>query len=181
MLSGEVIMPRIVIDTETTGLPSSQYAAPVSIGAVLVSDEGEIVDTFYSLVLPDIIHTGEYLDAQRIHGIPLARLIEADVPSSREATDLLRAWWEKHGRPMLHAYNVSFDELMIRRMGWEPRGYWGDCIQTHASRVMGVGRASLNAAVRHFGLPGRRPDAEHHALEDARLAASVALASGLWR
>ena len=180
MISGEVIM-HIVIDTETTGLPSSQYAAPVSVGAVVVSDEGEVMDTFYTIVLPDIIHTGEYMDAEKIHGIPLSRLLLPDGPSSREAVDLLRAWWDKYNRPMLHAYNVSFDEIMIRRMGWEPRGYWGDCIQTHASRVMGVGRASLNAAVRHFGLPGRSPDAEHHALEDARLAASVAVASGMFR
>ena len=174
-------MPRIVIDTETTGLPSSQYAAPISIGAVLVDDEGDEVDRFYTVMLPKVIHTAEYKEAEKIHGIPLEDLLSPGVPTSAEAVALLRAWWEKHGRPMLHAFNVSFDELMINRAGWEPRGYWGDCIQQRASLVMGVGRASLNAAVRHFGVRGRNPDVKHDALEDAAIAARVAKACGLWR
>lgn len=173
---------HIIIDTETTGLPSSPFASPVAVGAVVISEQLELVSEFHTYVRPDIIHTGEYADAQRIHNIPIERLFEADVPSNREAVERLRAWWEAHERPMLHAFNISFDELMIKRMGWEARGYWGECIQQRASQVMGVGRASLNSAVRHFGLPGRLyVGAPHNALEDARVAATVGIAAGMFR
>jgi DNA polymerase III epsilon subunit-like protein len=82
---------------------------------------------------------------------------------------------------MLYAYNLSFDEEMLRRMGFAPKGYFGPCIMRAAAERVGrtTGRVSLDSAARHLQVPGRS-GSHHHALEDARLAGRVAHALGLF-
>lgn len=174
----------VVLDTETSGLPSSPYAQPVSIGAAIYdTSTGMEVDTFYTLVRPTLIHTKEYWAAARIHGIMLADL-EQDGLNNEDACIEFRDWWIGHGvkRPMLHAFNADFDSLMLQRMGFDPKGYWGPCIMKHAAQAMGrtSGKVALNAAAKHFGNQRRSDACLHNALEDARLAAAVGFASGLF-
>ena len=175
-------MIAVVLDTETTGLPSSKYAQPVSIGAVAVdTTTGVTVSEFYTLVRPTVIHFKEYMDAFRIHGIDLASLQE-DGLYNDDAVIEFRDWWigmaEK--RPMLYAFNVSFDSVMLKRMGFDPKGYWGPCLMQTAARHLGraSGRVSLDRAAKTVG--AARQSGEHNALEDARLAATVGFATGAW-
>ena len=175
-------MIAVVVDTETTGLPSSKYAQPVSLGAVAVdTSTGVTVSEFYTLVRPTVIHLKEYWSAQRIHGISLSDL-EADGLYNADACVEFKDWWigmaEK--RPMLYAFNVSFDSVMLKRMGFDPKGYWGPCLMQTAARHLNraSGRVSLDHAAKTVG--AARQSAEHNALEDARLAATVAFATGAW-
>jgi DNA polymerase III epsilon subunit-like protein len=169
-----------VIDTETTGLPDNKYAEPVQVAVALFSKDGTEFDSFNLTVLPNIIDTTTYHHAERIHGISLLQLVKEGTPAAT-AAERLRAWWIGHDRPMLYAYNLSFDEEMLRRMGFAPKGYFGPCIMRAAAERVGrtTGRVSLDSAARHLQVPGRS-GSHHHALEDARLAGRVAHALGLF-
>lgn len=175
-------MIAVVLDTETTGLPSSKYAQPVSIGAVAVDTmTGVTVSEYYTLVRPTVIHFKEYMDSFRIHGIDLYSLQE-DGQYNADAIDEFREWWIEMAekRPMLYAFNVSFDSVMLKRMGFDPKGYWGPCLMQTAARYLNrpSGRVSLDRAAKAVG--AARMSKEHNALEDARLAATVAFATGAW-
>jgi len=169
-----------VFDTETTGLPDNKYAQPVQLAAVILNESGEEVDSFNCMVLPSIIDTMTYHHAERIHGISLLQLVKEGTPAATVA-DHFRAWWIGHGRPMLLAYHSFFDEEMLRRMGFEPKGYFGSCIMRAAAERLGrtTGRISLDGAVRRLSLQ-TRSGSHHHALEDARLAGRVAHALGMF-
>jgi len=169
---------HIILDTETTGLPSSKYAAPISIGAVAFAD-GRIVDKFTCFVLPTIINTDEYKEAEKIHCISLAHL--AQVGHRPEAAvELFRNWWHGLGKPMLYAFNEPFDSEMFRRIGFDPRGYWGPCIMREAAKQLGKNKVSLTAALREFTTMRRDVEEQHNALEDARLAAHLAHKLGMF-
>lgn len=175
-------MIAVVIDTETSGLPDSKYAQPVSIGAVAVdTSTGVTVSEFYTLVRPTVIHFKEYMGAMKKHGISLSDL-ESDGLYNDDAVSEFKDWWiglaEK--RPMLYAFNVSFDSVMLKRMGFDPKGYWGPCLMQTAARHLNraSGRVSLDQAAKTVG--AARQSEEHNALEDARLAATVAFATGAW-
>jgi DNA polymerase III epsilon subunit-like protein len=179
----------VVVDTETTGLPSSKYAQPVSIGAVAVdTTTGVTVSEFYCLVRPTVVHWKEYMSAFKIHGISLSDL-EADGLYNDDAIIEFKDWWvglsvrfdgDLGPRPMLYAFNVSFDSVMLKRMGFDPKGYWGPCLMQTAARHLNrpSGRVSLDHAAKTVG--AARANEEHNALEDARLASYVALATGAW-
>jgi DNA polymerase III epsilon subunit-like protein len=172
----------VVVDTETTGLPSSKYAQPVSIGAVAVdTTTGVTVSEFYTLVRPTVIHFKEYMSAFKIHGISLSDL-EADGLYNDDAVIEFKDWWIGMApkRPMLYAFNVSFDSVMLKRMGFDPKGYWGPCLMQTAARHLNrpSGRVSLDHAAKTVG--AARANEEHNALEDARLASFVAFATGAW-
>jgi len=169
-----------VIDTETTGLPDNKHAEPVAVAAVVFDEAGNEVDTFEIIVLPNIIDTTTYRYAEAIHGISLLKLVKDGTPAIA-AAEQLRDWWVGHGRPMIYTYNLGFDEEMLRRMGFAPKGYYGPCIMRTAAQRAGriTGRVSLNTTVHNLGLPGRG-GSQHHALEDARLAGRVAFALGMF-
>ena len=169
---------HIIIDTETTGLPSSKYAAPISIGAVAFAD-GHVVDKFTCFVLPTIINTDEYKQAEKIHGISLSELASSGL-SPAEAVELFRRWWHGLGKPMLYAFNEPFDSEMLRRIGFDPRGYWGPDIMREAAKRLGKSKVSLNSALREFTSLRRDSDEQHNALEDARLAAYLAFRLGMF-
>lgn len=169
---------HIVIDTETTGLPSSKYAAPISIGAVAIVD-GQIVDKFTCFVLPTIINTVEYKEAEKIHGISLS-VLAADALSPEGAVEMFRHWWNGLGKPMLYAFNEPFDSEMLRRIGFDPRGYWGPDIMREAAKRLGKQKVSLNTAMREFTTLRRDPTEPHNALMDARLAAHLAYKLGMF-
>lgn len=169
----------VVIDTETSGLPFQKHAHPVAVAAVAMAG-GVEVDHFFTLVCPPVIVVDEFKQAQKIHGYDIATLMNEGL-SPEDATAALRDWWIGLGRPMMTSFNVPFDQLMCERMGFDPKGYWGDCIMKEAALTMGrtSGKISLDAAARHFCIPGREPGAVHHALEDARIAARLGVTIGL--
>lgn len=170
---------QIIVDTETTGLPHQKHAHPVAVAAVAI-EGGVEVDSFMCIVCPPVIVVDEYRQAQRVHGYDIATVWAGRSPA--EASDELRNWWMGLGRPMITAFNAPFDELMLERMGFTPKGYWSECIMKAAAQRMGreTGKVSLDAAARHYGTPGRVPGAVHHALEDARIAAALGVALGMW-
>lgn len=169
----------IVFDTETTGLPNDKHAAPISLGAVALDASGAEVSTFYALLIPRLIDTVAYGQAERIHGISLRQLVADGLPSAQVMDDF-RTWWTGLGKPMMYAFNISFDSEMMARAGWEPKGYWGPCLMRGAAQAMGRSTVSLNAAAKHFS-GQKRGTSEHNALEDARLAAAVGRAAGVLR
>ena len=169
----------IVLDTETTGLPSSAHAAPISLGAVCIeAGTGKEVSSFHELMIPKVLHTVEYQHAERIHGISIVRLMTEGRPQA-EVLERFREWWLGFGKPMLYAYNVSFDSVMLERAGWTPHGYWGPDLMASAAKAMGrtSGKATLTHAAAHH-CPGLSRSDKHDALEDARIAAAVGIACG---
>ena len=177
----------VVLDTETTGLPSASWSRVVELAAVLLDTQGREVDTFTSLVRPDILDA-RAAGAQRIHGITPAML--ADAPDAAQVVADFRAWIAT-AIPVT-AFNVAFDRPMTERMGLTGLR-WAHCIMLRSLDIMGPagvlapadpshpryvpGREwlwpSLAAASEFFGVPAQEP--AHRALSDARRAAAVAV------
>lgn len=88
-----------VIDVETTGLSPERHDRIVEIGVVYVSDEGDIQDTWSTLVNP-----GRDVGPTRIHGISASDVLDAP-PFEELAPYVLRA---VAGRTIV-AHNAPFD------------------------------------------------------------------------
>jgi len=168
---------HMIIDTETSGLPNNQHAAPIQVGVAVLGPDLNLAYTDSWYVMPRIIDTASYRGAQKVHGISLATL-EQYAFSSEASVEKLKSKWLEFGRPQLYAYNVSFDELMIQRMGWAPGGYWGPCLMNAAtSYLQRPKKVKLVEACNALGVPGPGGDA-HDALADAVAAANVGRAIG---
>ncbi len=168
-----------VIDVETTGLPQHTFAHPIQVGVVFVDAHGAEVAAHEWLVIPPETDAQEAAEAEKVHGIPLSR-VWAEGISARESVERLTALMQSHGCPWLFAFNLSFDRLMLQRMGFTYT-QWGDCVMEYAAQDLRRNKRTIamNHALTEYKLAGREPGAPHSALSDARLALSLARASGL--
>lgn len=159
---------RLVIDTETTGLPNAVWARVVEVAAVLIDANGAEVGTFSSLMCPDILD--DRADrALSYCGITRQEVAEAP-PFSRVRTDFFD--WIREVHPQeVWAYNRVFDETMLARSGFELA--WTGCVMRLARTRMPHRSKdpSLREAALHF--VGQEPLTSHRALADARAAAQV--------
>lgn len=184
-----VILPHglVVLDTETTGLPSAPWARVVELAAVLLDPQGREVDTFATLVRPDVLDD-RALPASRIHGITAEML--ADAPHTGQVVADFRAWI---GADIpVTAFNAAFDRPMVERMGLTDLR-WARCVMLRSMELMGPAGALCDADPNHPryepGRPWLWPSLEqartffhvepqepaHRALSDARVAARVAV------
>lgn len=159
----------VAIDLETTGL----YAVSeriIEIGAVRFRANGEVVDTFHSLVNP---HTAIPFESERIHHISNAMV--ADAPSIK---DVLPAFIEFLGErtSLLVAHNAAFDveflAIAFARAGMKLPAH--DVVDSYplARMRLGLENHRLETIGRHLKLI----DAElHRALDDAVLLKDVML------
>lgn len=166
--------PLVVVDTETTGLPKDSWAHVIEIGAVLLDRDGQVIDTFETLVIPPV------LDERVGAALAINHITREDIAARgcdpHGAALSFLGWLDTHGRPWMTAYNVRFDRAMLERMGVaHPR--WASCVQVRATETIagpGARFVKLSAAAEHFGV--EVTGQPHRALTDARTAASVACA-----
>lgn len=159
---------KLVIDTETTGLPNAAWARVVEIAAVLIDAEGAEVGTFSSLMCPDILD--DRADrALSYCGITRNEVAEAP-PLEQVRADFFR--WVHEAQPAeVWAYNRVFDETMLSRSGFELA--WTGCIMRWARTRMPyrMKDPSLRDAALYF--TGQEPQTWHRAMADAKAAAQV--------
>ena len=154
-----------VVDLETPGLFPGGHDRIVEVGVVLVSPDGEVEDTWETLLNP-----GRDLGRQDIHGICAADVLGAPTFPDVAGTlaELLR------GRTFV-AHNAAFDARFVAaRCGW-----WGYevpvapetsvCTMQWGSRLLGLLR-TLAGACAHLGVELRN---HHSALADAQAAAGL--------
>jgi DNA polymerase-3 subunit epsilon len=171
-------MPNIVIlDTESTGLPSSEWARVVEIGAVALGPDGHVLGTFESLVCPEPgwARPGRVDRALALSGIAFDDVCAA--PSEREAQECLSRWLENFSATRVWSFNRVFDETMLARSGFYlPWPDGAGCVMRLARQHMPHKEKdpSLGEAMHFFGIE-RRGDA-HRALSDAIGAAGVYVA-----
>lgn len=177
----------VVLDTETTGLPSTPWARVVELAAVLLDPEGREVDTFATLVRPDVLDD-RALPASRIHGITAEMLVDA-METAQVVADFRD--WLGAAIPVT-SYNVGFDRVMVERMGLTDLR-WAHCVMLRSMELMGPAGVLRDADPSHPryepGRPWLWPSLEqartffcvepqepaHRALSDARVAARVAV------
>lgn len=163
-----------VLDTETTGLPGSEWARVVEVGAVIYDVDGTEISTFSSLVRPSI------LDERARPALEVNRLTVDEIlaaPAEQEVVPAFLHWHHEHGAPWVSAYNVPFDQDFMSRLLGERRDalVWGRCIMAESSRLCGLRRrARLSEMAQLLGVPQQLP--AHRALADARTAGEVLLA-----
>lgn len=106
-------MNIIVFDTETTGLtlhpdaPLHKQPKIIELGAALLNEKGEVVETLSQLINPGEIITEEIT---RITGITNADLV--DAPSFEQALPMLRQIFSEAFA--VFAHNLPFDKAMLR-------------------------------------------------------------------
>jgi len=159
---------RLVIDTETTGLPNAAWSRVVEVAAVLIDGEGAEIGTFSSLMCPDVLD--DRADrALSYCGIARSEVAEAP-PLEQVRADFSR--WVCEAQPKeVWAYNRVFDETMLTRSGFEL--VWTGCIMRLARTRMPYRKKdpSLRDAALYF--IGQEPQNWHRALSDAKAAAQV--------
>lgn len=165
-------MPVVVLDTETSGLPNEPRASVVEIGAISLSDNGEYLGAFSSLVKP--LHPlGEWSKvAMEINCVPEKLL--GIAPSANDAW-LAFVHWMGLFKPVksVLAYNVAFDRAMMIR-SWPQAEYlpWGPCLMQAARKALGgKGHLKLVVAAKELGI--EVDGTAHRALADAKTAAKV--------
>jgi DNA polymerase III epsilon subunit-like protein len=183
--------PMVVVDTETTGLPSKHpFAEAVEFAAVLLDADGNEVDTWSSLIRP--AYTGPEIDgALAVNHITREQLF-SQLPAAGLVPSIL-GWLDTHGGPYVTAFNVAFDREICDRMGLRSLR-WASCVMQRAMGIMGPAGVLRPANPHHPAFDERRPwlfpklsDAAaffgvtvdgdaHRALTDARTAARVAVA-----
>ena len=155
-----------VVDLETPGLFPGGHDRIVEVGVVLVSPDGEVEDTWETLLNP-----GRDLGRQDIHGICAADVLGAPTFPDVAGTlaGLLR------GRTFV-AHNASFDARFVAaRYGW--LGYevpvapeTSVCTMRWGSHLIPGMPRTLAGACAHVGVELRN---HHSALADAEAAAGL--------
>ena len=172
----------VVLDTETTGFPEYDWTRVVELGAVILDTDGTEIDSWSTLIRPDVLDE-RAANALAVNHITPDMLVGA--PSTEAAALAFREWLKRVNGRYVTAFNVAFDRPMVARMGLADL-QWASCVMERAMDVMGPagvlapGRRGgwrfprLAAAAEHFGVTVEG-DA-HRALTDARTAARVAAA-----
>lgn len=154
------------IDFETANYNRSSVC---SVGVVIVRD-GEIVDSFYSLIQP-VPNYYEYC-CTRVHG--LTKYDTADAPSFPEVWQKIEPLIE--GLPLV-AHNKAFDEsclkAVFRAYQMEYPYYKFHCTCVASRKVWPTGRHTLDVIAARCGYNLMN---HHHALADAEACAAIALA-----
>ncbi len=153
------------IDFETA---NEQPSSVCSVGVVIVRD-GEIVDSFYSLIHPE----PEYYQwfCQRVHGLG---------PEDTENAPVFPYVWEKiepliEGLPLV-AHNSRFDEGCLKavhrvyQMDYPDYEFHCTCIASR--KVWPEGHHNLDIIAERCGY---NLENHHHALADAEACAAIAL------
>ena len=163
--------PIIVVDTETTGFPGSEWSEVVEIGAVLVDRNGVERDTFECLIQPVVLD--RRIDAAlAINHLTREILADMGLPAE-DARALFRQWLCEKKTPFITAYNVPFDRAMLDRGRYAEGLRWCTCIQKASRDYLGVS-LRLGGVAERFGVAVAEP--AHRALSDARTAARVMVA-----
>lgn len=164
-------MPRIYIDTETTGLRPGGYAKVIEVAAGLYDDDGVELAVFVSLANPGREFLGPGADqALDINHITREEVLAA--PPIGDVAQSLGKWLTSAPGAAYHSYNRAFDSGHLEVEPWNiPLASWGECVMIAAQRAMGERRwPKLRAAAEHYGLSF--PE-QHRALPDMRMAAQV--------
>lgn len=181
--------PVMVVDVESTGLPSQSRTRACEVGAVLATEDG-VQARWSSLVNPWFPRrrhtpTDEEVEALSWSGLTVDELVRA--PGPKDVSASLVSWWITQGRPMVTSWRVDFDRpVMARSMPVADIVTWGSCIHEVAHEALGRGPdrgpgpvgPHLSWACSQLGIDV--PEHRHRALVDAELAAQalVALTGG---
>lgn len=175
--------PMVVLDFETTGFIRDEWARAIELAAVLLDTTGREVDTWSSLIRPDVLDE-RASKALAINHIAREELLSA--PTLATVAPSFVGWMRTHGDPYVTSFNRAFDEAFAVRSGFRLR--WASCVMLKAMGPMGAAGAlqpskwkagefkwpSLAEAAAFFDVPPMEP--AHRALADARRAAAVACA-----
>lgn len=155
-----------VVDTETTGLFPFEHHRVVEIAVVQVSPDGQVEDTWCTLLNP-----GRDLGPQQIHGIRAADVLDAPT-FGQVAGDLAELL---AGRAFV-GHNVRFDQRFVQaeyaRAGWDVPVVGPVCLCTMqwAGRLFPGTPRALGGCCEHLGIPLAEA---HTALADATAAADL--------
>lgn len=163
--------PIIVVDTETTGFPGSEWAEVIEIGAVVIDRDGDERDTFECLIHP-VVMDWRIDAALKVNHLTRDMLTRMGLPPD-EARALFGKWVREMGTPFITAYNVPFDRAMLDRGQYAEGLRWCTCIQRASRDYMGMS-LKLGEVAEWFGADIAEP--AHRALSDARTAARVMVA-----
>ena len=194
---GCLVKACIVVDIETTGLPNKPYGwGPriVEIGAVVVTDSGEVADTFEAIVQQDREHL---TDQRAAFAMGMSDLTPDLIVADGRAADRLAirfACWlgamaERHGAKEIRAFNQSFDFGFLTVSPWNIQATGlrqGEDIMTAAQDIMGPAGALPKWSSGEYKWPKSSEAAaffrvehqgtQHRALPDAVTEARVAVA-----
>ena len=163
---GTTVAGYAVVDVETTGLFPGRHDRVIEIAIVHVSPDGDIEDSWGTLVNPN-----RDLGLQALHGIVAADLLYApsfDRIAGELATRLA-------GRAFV-AHNASFDQRFVcaefGRSGWEVPLLEESliCTMEWAGRLLPGAPRSLRGCCEFVGIP---VDRAHAALADAMATAEI--------
>lgn len=163
----------IVLDTETTGLDPRSGHRIIELACVELQDLMQTGATFHRYIQPDRAIDA---DAERVHGISAASLIDAPRFSDPEVGD---AFLRFVGDSPIVAHNAAFDrgfvnaELGRISLGLLGEERWIDSLKIAQARFPGMYN-SLDALCKRFRI-SLSERGKHGALIDAKLLAEVYL------
>ena len=149
----------VVVDVETTGFSPWQGDRIVELGAVRLTNEGQIVDSISTLINPEIPTTG----ARHIHGISLEMVQSA--PTYKEVFDQFAQLLDG---AIFVAHHAKFDEGFISaesyRAGVKLNRMPGLCTYWLSRQVLQLPNYKLATVTNHFGID---QELAHSAYDDA--------------
>lgn len=174
-------MLYIYPDVETTGKKTPQ-ARIIEVGAVVLNEKFEEIDSFSSLANPGFDAMLEAdPESMAINGISHDEV--AAAPPSDQVARAFEAFLDKHWGGLLFAYNREFDMWFLEKEPWRvSQVKWGECVMLAAMDVMTKAGAAdlrrdgspkwprLSKAAAFFKVT---QDGAHRALTDARTASRV--------
>lgn len=158
-------MTFVALDFETTGLDPKRHRV-VEIGAVVFTPAGSIIQEFHTLV-----HPGGLITASSIHGIT-----PTDLASAPEFGEILAEFSEVLTGRVLVAHNAAFDGAFLHRelvrAGVDIDEIHAFCTLDAVSRLRPSAPRRLARCCKSLGIEVLEA---HHALNDARMTAQLAI------
>ncbi|MAG27413.1 hypothetical protein CMI47_17920 [Candidatus Pacearchaeota archaeon] len=141
--------PFIVVDCETTGItgkPDGFVAHVVEIGACVVTETGEVLDSlaFFVRQSPEVLDDPRAARAFEITGIDRQQVVRDGLPL--EIASKVFALWvaahrNLHNASEIRAFNQAFDFVFLRAPEWNTfsraRVGEGECLMLAAMEIMG--------------------------------------------
>lgn len=158
-----------VVDCETTGV-NPETDRILQLAAIVVNGEGEIVDTFDTVVKPESPSTYQH-GAEHIHGIS-----EEQVSQGMPLREALEKLWDISEGNLFTAHNARFDINFIhaesRRVGLERQveQYIDTLALSRKTDTEKERKHSLDALCEHYGI---ERDRAHEAKSDATATAQL--------